>query len=204
MLLPTFAHFFFEQIGNDQILAHGFSRCTTLGDDVEAGLFDIDDIKKRCHAFRVDVIFDIQLRTIAFFSWQFIVVQMIECLLNSDRTQCATADTEHNEGIKLRTNAIGDLVDFFDDFSLIVGQFCPAKPASAPIFLNLILCHFGGCLHGGYFVSIDAVLKSYHIAHHVINIQNNRSAIDRRHYDSSFQTFHVLHRLKMHSLRHLV
>ena len=181
VLLPAFAHFLLEHFRNDQILAHGLGGSTGLGDDVEAGALYVDDVHQSGHALGGDVVFHIQTGAAALFSGQFVIMKMIESLLDGDGAQRAAADTQHHKRVKLIADARGHSFDLLYDFLLIIGQLRPAQPAGAAILCHIMLSGGGSLRHAVHMVSVDPVLETDNIAHHVVDVQNDRFMIDLCH-----------------------
>ena len=189
VLGPFLAHFLLEQFGNDEVLAHGFRRCTGLGDDVEAGLFYVDHIQKRRHALGVDVVLDIEAGTAALFGRQLVIMQVVERLLDGDGAQRAAADAQHHKGIKLLAHALGHTLNMADDFLLVVGQLHPAQPAGSAVLFHIALGGARRILHAVHLAGIDSVLKANDIAHHMIDVQSDRFMKHLAHSSSSFPIF---------------
>ncbi len=96
MLTPAF----FEKVGDDEVLRHRLARRARLGDDVEAGLGDVDDVQKLLHADGVDVVLDKELRTLALALGQIVVVQVAERVERHDGAERRPADAEHDKVVK--------------------------------------------------------------------------------------------------------
>ena len=73
-----------------------------------------------------------------------------------------------------------------DDFLLIVGQLHPAQPAGAAVLFHMMLRSARSILHAVHLAGIDAVLKADDVAHHMVNIQNDRFMKHLAHLSSSF------------------
>ena len=187
VLGPALAHFLLEQLGDDEVLAHGLRRRAGFGDDVEAGLFHIDHVQQRRHALGVDVVLDIETGTAALFSGQLVVMQVVERLLDGNGAQRAAADPQHHKGVKPLTHALRHALDVADDLLLVVGQLHPAQPAGAAILLHIMLCGARRVLQAIHLAGIDAVLKADDVAHHVVDVQNDRFMKHLAHLSSSFR-----------------
>ena len=172
MAAVVVAHGLFEQVEHDEVLAHGFSRAAGLGDDVEAGGLEVDDVQKRRHALGIDVVFDIEARAAALFLGQLVVVQVLERLMHGRRAERGAADAEDDEGLELVAHARGRLFDGGKHLVLVVGQRHPALHALAAASLD----HGVRVAHGAgksfHLRARDAVLADV-FGHHRIKIEAN-------------------------------
>ena len=131
VIFRLIAQLLFENIVDDEVLGHRLGSATRLGDDVEHGLFDVDDVKERLHSFGVDVVLDVELGTLALALGQVVVMQMAYSLERRNGTERAAAYAEYDEVLEILADLLCCDEDVFDDFVLIVRKFRPTHHALA-------------------------------------------------------------------------
>ena len=150
-----------EEVGDDEVLGHRLARRARLGDDVEARLFDVDDIEELLHADGIDVVLDIEFRALALGLGQVVVVQVAERVERHDGAERRTADAEHHEVFKVPADLLCLFQDIRHDLVLIVGELRPAHEqlVAAPVF-----CHIGVSRLCDLFVRIQRLLRDALVA----------------------------------------
>lgn len=93
----------------------------------------------------------------------------------------AAADAQHHKRVKFAADAGSHRFDLFDDFFLIIGKLRPAQPAGAAVLRHIVLGGGGSLRHAVYMIGVDSVLEADDVAHHVVNVQNDRFMIDLCH-----------------------
>ena len=125
MLAVGLAVALLEQVGDDQELAHRLGRVARLGDDVKAGLVQIQQVEQAHHALGIDVVLDVELGAGALAAALLVVAQVVHRLLHHRRAQRGAADAQHHEVVELLADLLCSLVDVGHDLRLVVGQLGP-------------------------------------------------------------------------------
>ena len=162
----------FQMIEDDEVLAHGLGRAAGLGDDVEAGGLQVDDVQKRRHALGVDIVFDIQTRAAALLLGQLVVMQVPQRLMHGRRAKRGAADAQNDEGLELVAHTRGHLLDGRHDIVLVIGQRHPALHALAAVCLHhgVRVAHRGD--EGFHLRAGNAVFANV-LSHHRVKIEAN-------------------------------
>ncbi len=171
MLCPVLADSLFEDVRDDEILAHRFACCAALCDDVEHRLCRVNDIKKCKHTLWVYVVFNVELD--AALLWiELVVMEMAECIERRHRAERASADAEHYEVVKVCANFRRRKNDISHDVLLIVWEFSPAHPALATIGFEILISVFCLCTHC-FDLALGYTFVAKLFLHHIVEIELN-------------------------------
>ena len=124
VLVPVLSDRLFQDVGNDEVLTHRFAGGAALRDDVEHGAFHVDDVEKREHTLRVDVVLDEKFQPPLFIR-KVVVAEMAKRREHRDGTQRAAAYAQHDEVVEILSDVRRAFEYVPDDFVLIVRQVRP-------------------------------------------------------------------------------
>ena len=172
MLLPAVADRLLQDVGDDEILAHGLGGRAALGDDIEQRAPDIDDIEKRKHSLGVDIVLDEELGTAAFFGGQVVVTEMAQRGEHGNGTEGAAADAQHDEVVELLACARRGGDDVGDDVVLVVRKVRPTGHTGAAFCGESV--ERGFCRGGdGVQLRVGEPFFSEGSFHHIVEIELN-------------------------------
>ena len=121
MIFNLVAEILSEHIIYNKVLRHCFGSRSAFCYNVENGFFDVDNVKKRGHSFRIDVILDVKFGRFSLLSGEVVVMKVAKSLKNRDRTERAAADAENNEIFCRSSYLLSRFVYVRHDFSLMKG-----------------------------------------------------------------------------------
>ena len=169
MSAPVVADSLPERVGYDEILAHGLGSGSALGDDIEHGAPEVDDIEEREHPFGVDIVLDKELHA-AFFGGKVVVTEVAERGEHRGGAERAAAYAQHHEGVELGTDFLRLGEDVLDDFVLVVRQVRPRGHARAADGGEFLVCR-ARLVADGHEVIVGKPVISHEFLHHVVEIE---------------------------------
>ena len=164
MISPGIPYGVFEKVSHPKELGHRFRGAAGLCDDVKDRAAGLDHIQQGCHAFRVDIILNIELGAFAFCCGKVVIPQVRKRLLDGNRAKRAAANAKYHKSVTVCPYPGSRFQYGRDHLCLIERKFAPLHFAALFFHAN-----------GGSFICFPMGIERFRcnamfsgkIAHHV-------------------------------------